>query len=382
MLAIIETAPVVLDIGLVLISAAAAGFFARRIGLPAVVGYLLVGLLVSPFTPGYVADHQQLSILADVGVVLLLFEVGIEVDLRRLSKEQGALLWAAPLQVLITTAIAATVLFQAGLDPLGALLLGTGIAMSSSVVIVNITRSRRRTTDPRTDETLLGWSVIQDVTGVLIAATVLALGGATDRPAGYAILGLLGFAVMAMLSARILTYLLRVVRWERDVFLILSVSTGLLLAAIGSLVFGVPMALAAFVAGLAVNDGGTDSQEVRRALLPFRDVFAVLFFVVIGSLVRPDALSGALPFAGLLLLLLVATKAFPIFLLARSAGATRPLQTAIGMSQLGEFSFVLGSAALANGVLSNQEFVGVLLTVIVSIIVSTVLVRLPHRTIG
>ncbi len=96
-----ETAPLILDLGLVLLLAALFGWVARRIGLPAVVGYLVAGLAVSPFTPGYVADSNQIALLADIGVVILLFEVGIEVDIRHLGKRLRPLFWAVPLQVLI-----------------------------------------------------------------------------------------------------------------------------------------------------------------------------------------------------------------------------------------------------------------------------------------
>src|SRR6476646_1892079 len=100
------TSAPILEIGLILLAAVAAGWVARRVGLPAIVGYPAVGLGFSPFTPGYVADHEQLELLADLGVVLLLFEVGIEVDLARLRRDHGPLLWAAPLQAVLTTAIA------------------------------------------------------------------------------------------------------------------------------------------------------------------------------------------------------------------------------------------------------------------------------------
>ncbi len=100
------TAPLVLDIGLVLLLAAGLGWVARRVGLPAVVGYLAAGLAVSRFTPGYVAGDEQIALLADVGVVLLLFEVGIEVDLGRLRRDHRGLVWAAPLQIVVTTAAA------------------------------------------------------------------------------------------------------------------------------------------------------------------------------------------------------------------------------------------------------------------------------------
>src|SRR5260221_9941131 len=141
-----ETAPAVLEIGILLLLAVASGWLARRIGLPAVLGYLVVGLIVSPFTPGYVADRGQLQVLADVGVVLLLFEVGIEVNPLRLGREQRAVLLAAPAQVLITTIVTGGVALLLGVSFGGSALIGLSIALSSSVVVVNITRSRRRTT--------------------------------------------------------------------------------------------------------------------------------------------------------------------------------------------------------------------------------------------
>ena len=168
-----HTAPAILELGLLLFLAALAGRAARAAGLPAVIVYLVVGLVVSPFTPGYVANRVQLSILADVGVVLLLFEVGIEINPLRLAREARKLLAVAPLQVFITWAASGAFCFAIGLSPGGAAMVGLSIAMSSSVVVVNITRSRRRTTDTRTDEVLLGWSVIQDLVGVS-AALVLA----------------------------------------------------------------------------------------------------------------------------------------------------------------------------------------------------------------
>ena len=101
-----ETAHLVLDIGLALLLAAAFGWVARKLGLPAVVGYLAAGLAVSTFTPGYEADRHQIELMAELGVVFLLFEVGIEVDLGHLRREHGGLLWASPLQIGLTTAIA------------------------------------------------------------------------------------------------------------------------------------------------------------------------------------------------------------------------------------------------------------------------------------
>jgi CPA2 family monovalent cation:H+ antiporter-2 len=373
---IVETAPLVLDVGVVLLLAATLGFLARKIGLPAIIGYLLTGLLVSPFTPGYVAGSEQIAVLADIGVVLLLFEVGIEIDLRRLRNEQRAIFWAAPLQIALGIAIGTPIFLLLGIPLAGALLGSLSIAMSSSVVIVNIVRSRRRTTNPQTETALLGWSVMQDITGVAIAAVILTVIGIGERPLSFALLGLVGFALLAYTSAKALPKLLRLVKWEHDLFLIYSVSVGLVLAALGTVVFGIPMALAAFVAGLALSQG-RETDEVRRVLLPFRDLFAVLFFVLIGSLITPDKVIEAIPFALALIGLLIAAKTLPAYLITRLSGIhARPAQLAVGLSQIGEFAFVLGSAALANSLIDEIQFTAVLLVVIISIIASTLMVRL------
>ncbi len=373
--AIVDTAPLVLDVGVVLVAAATMGFAARKLGLPSVLGYLLTGLLVSPFTPGFVADSNQLSLLADIGVVLLLFEVGIEIDLKRISKEQRSLLWGAPLQVAIGVAIGTPVFLFLDIPILGALLLSLSIAMSSSVVIVNITRSPRRKTDTFTEEAMLGWSVVQDVFGVAAAAIVLTVFGASEKPLIFAIGGLIGFGLLAYVASKILPLILQKVRWEKDLFLIYSVSTGLVLAALGTVVFGIPMALAGFVAGLAINQS-KDTEEVRKAILPFRDLFAVLFFVVIGSLIQPSELANSWRFAALVLILMVILKTLPTALFARIGKLkVKPLQFATGISQIGEFSFVLGSIAFSEKALTVSQYTGVLLAVVVSIVFSTLLVR-------
>src|SRR3954468_6997702 len=311
------TAGPILEIGVVLLAAVVAGWLARRVGLPAVVGYLALGVVVSPFTPGYVADREQLQLLADLGVVLLLFEVGIEVDLLRIRNEQRGLVLAAPVQVILTTAIAGLLLAILGLQPLPAALIGLSIALSSSVVIVNITRSRRRTTDRPTEDALLGWSALQDATGVAIAAILLALLGVAGRPLDQAVLGLVAFVALAVAVARLLPIALRILRTEHDLFLITSVASGLALAGVGSAIFGVPLALAAFVGGLAVTESA-EAAEARRRLLPFRDLFAVLFFVAIGSLIEPQALVDGLGWLAVFLALIVVAKIGVAWAIARA----------------------------------------------------------------
>jgi CPA2 family monovalent cation:H+ antiporter-2 len=370
-----ETATTVLEVGAILLAAAGAGWIARRLSLPAIVGYLAVGLAVSPFTPGYVADRGQVSLFAEVGAVLLLFEVGIEVDLRELRREHPAVLWAAPVQMAITFVASAAAFSFLGLDIAAAALLGLAIAMSSSVVVVNITRSRRRTTDRETDHVLLGWSVLQDVIGVAAAILILAVLGA-GRPIGLTLLGMVAFAALAVLTSRLLPRVLAGMRSEPDLFLAVSVATGLAVAGAGALLTGMPLALAAFIAGLTISEGPV-AAEARKRLLPFRDLFAIFFFVAIGTLIDPGALARGLGWLALSLSLVIVAKSLVIFGLGRIAKLpANHGQLAVGLGQIGEFGFVLATVAVARGVLSGEVYAALLAAVAVSIGVSSIAVRL------
>jgi len=375
-----HTAPAILELGLLLLLAALAGMGARAIGLPAVIGYLLVGVLVSPFTPGYVANREQLSILADVGVVLLLFEVGIEINPLRLAREGRRLLLLAPLQVAVTWVLSAAACIALGMAPAGAAMIGLSIAMSSSVVVVNITRSRRRTTDRRTDEVLLGWSVIQDLVGVSAALVLVVLLGVGGRSGLAALAGVVAFVALAAVAAFLLPWLLRRLMGEHDLFLLVSVASGLLLAGVGSQYFGIPLALAAFVAGLAITESPI-AAEARQRLLPFRDLFAVMFFVALGTVIDPTSLPQALAWLLSFLAMVVLGKVLVVWVMARFSGlGVRTNQLAIGLGQVGEFSYVLGAIALSARLISPQVSSGLVGAVVVSIAASSILVRVAHRS--
>ena len=373
-----STAPAIFEIGFVLLVAAIAGWLARRAGLPAVLGYLAVGLVFSPFTPGYVADRHQLQIFADVGVVLLLFEVGIELDLAELQRERGRLFWAAPLQTILTALVSTAVGLLLKLPLAGAVLLGLCLAMSSSVVVVNITRSRRRTTDTATDHVLLGWSVLQDVLGVTLAIVAL-IGLRLQATSGFAAIELaLVYVILVVIATGLLPRLLRQLRQEHDLFLIVSVASALALAGLGARFFGIPLALAAFVSGLAIGES-REASEARERLLPFRDVFAVLFFVAIGALIDPRALLSGLGWLPVLLALVVLVKVVPIYLLARFGHLPgRPRQVAIGLGQIGEFSFVLATIGVTRNVIPSDLYAAILAAVVLTIAASTLLVRVGY----
>ena len=371
----------VLEIGIILLGAALVGFGARRFGLPAVVGYLLVGLLVGPFTPGYVADRHQIQVLADVGVVLLLFEVGIELDLRALRREPAGILIAVPAQVATVTAAGAAAFVALGSDPLGAVTLGLAVALSSSIVVVNMTRSKRRTTDDSTARALLVWSVLQDVV-TLVAATILTVvlspGQAANAPLAFGE-AVLFVALAATVQYWIVPRILRTVRDEQDTFLIVAVSAALVTAGLGAAFFAVPLALAAFISGLFLSVR-VEALEARREVLPFRDLFAVMFFVAVGTLVDPSAI---LREPGWLLgvLTLVALKSLVVWALAAlfRVPARRP-QLGVGLGQIGEFSFVVLGLGSAAGVVTTGQFSATLGAAALSIAASAIGVRLfPRR---
>jgi len=377
----IETAPAILEIGLLLVFAVAAGWVARKLGLPAVLGYLVVGLIVSPFTPGYVADRRQLQVLADIGVVLLLFEVGIEIDPVRLIRNRSGVLWTAPVQVLLTTLVVGGLVLAFGVGWRGAALIGLSIALSSSVVVVNITRSKRRTTNRATEDALLSWSVLQDMTGVVLALLVIAFFGLGSRPPLEAGGAIVAYILLVVVAAWVLPRLLHALHAEHDLFLMLSVGSGLALAGIGARYFDVPLALAAFVSGLAIGESPA-AAEARRRILPFRDLFAVLFFVLLGSLIDPGALPRALPWIGFLVAAVIVAKVLPVAGLSRLARlrAVRHWQLGIGLGQVGEFSFVLVGLLLARDLIPPELFTAMLATVVLTIAASAVLVRIGRRT--
>ena len=303
-LAHMETAPLVLDIGLVLLLAAAFGWVARRFGLPAVVGYLAAGLAVSPFTPGYVADRAQIELLADVGVVLLLFEVGIEVDLGRLRREQNSLLWVSPAQILISTAVATWVLLLIGLPLFGASLVGLSVAMSSSVVVVNITRSRRRTTDRPTNRLCWAGASSRTSRGSRSRRCCLPCSAPTSVPSA----GDRRARPVRGSGRRCPQAPAGRARPAAGVPRPVPDRLGRSRAGAGGggrrVVRGADGAGGVRCRARDQRGSGGGSQPAG-ALFAIPDVFAVLFFVAVGSLVDPGSLQGGLPLIGLLVALVV-----------------------------------------------------------------------------
>jgi CPA2 family monovalent cation:H+ antiporter-2 len=206
---------------------------------------------------------------------------------------------------------------------------------------------------------------------VLIAA----MGSGGTQPLTI-VAGLVLFMGLALVVAWLLPRILQTLHGEHDMFLIVSVASGLAIAGAGALVFHVPMALAAFIAGLTISESH-HAQEARRRLLPFRDLFAVLFFVAIGTLIDPGELAVGWGWLLALLAMVLVGKVGVSYVLARLARvAARPLQLAVGLGQVGEFSFVLASLGLATGELDRPLYSAMLAAVALSIAASSVAVRL------
>jgi CPA2 family monovalent cation:H+ antiporter-2 len=370
------TSLAIVEMGGILLVAAVAGFAARRVGLPAIVGYLCVGLLVSPFTPGYVADRHQIQLLADIGVVLLLFEVGVEIDFRQRHRPPSRLVIAVLLQVAVSAGASLITAMAMGVSVRGSALYGLAIALSSSVVVVNIVRSRRRTASAETADLLLGWSVLQDVAGTAVALVTISLVGVGGGSVGWTLLRIAAFIVLAWGCSRLLPAALHRLRREQDLFLMVSVSIALVIAGIGSQLFEVPLALAAFLGGLVISESH-EASAARRQLLPFRDLFAVLFFVAVGTLFDPMNLDDSWHWALATAALVVVAKALPTLILAHrvQGPGVHPPQVAVGLAQVGEFSFVLASIGATHGLLPLTAYNGLLAGVILTIPASSILAR-------
>jgi CPA2 family monovalent cation:H+ antiporter-2 len=199
--------------------------------------------------------------------------------------------------------------------------------------------------------------------------------GASSRSPATALAGIAAFVGVALATAWLLPRALHLVASDHDLFLIVSVASGLTIAGVGAVWFGVPMALAAFVAGLTISESHA-ANEARRRLLPFRDLFAVLFFVSIGSLIDPDELGRGIGWLAFLLALLLVGKVAVTYLLVRLTRlSARPAQVAVGLAQVGEFSFVLASVGIAAGVIDRPLYAALLTAVAITIAVSTVAVR-------
>jgi len=363
-----------LNMGLAVLAALVAGVIAQRVGLPTIVGYVLAGVALGPLATGLVARPDTISALAEIGVVLLLFAIGVEFSLHELRRVGRLAVGGATAQVAITLAVGAALMVGLGFSLRPALVLGATAAISSTVVLVKLLAERGEETSLH-GRIGIGWMIVQDVLTIVFIVTLPAFTGddlvvPLALAAGKAAL----FLALAYGAGRILLppiYRAIAGSGSRELFLLTVVATALLTAFVSSVVFGLSLALGAFVAGVVVSESELSHQAVAE-VLPFRDLFAVLLFVSVGMLVDPAALLASAPLVVALLLVAVPFKGALAALLTWRSGlpARVAILTGAAVAHVGEFSFIIGQNALDLGIIDRAAYNLVLGTTVGSIVIA------------
>src|SRR5262249_28668961 len=363
--------------------ALAGGVVARRLGLPTIVGYLLAGVALGPFTPGFRGDISSIQQLAQLGVILLMFGIGLHFSLQDLWRVRNIAIPGALIQMGIATAVGYWLAVGWGWSASAAIVLGLLISVASTVVLLRGLMDVGALETPH-GRVAVGWLVLEDLATVGILVLLPAL-LSTDRSAGW------GGAVLAFgkaaafiglvlfVGTRVIPLALRRIAGteSHELFVLAALTLAIGIAIASAEVFGVSLALGAFIAGIVVAESPY-SHQVAADLLPFRDAFAVLFFVSVGMLVNPVYLWRNWPQLAALTALIVIGKS----LIAAVIGFALPypartaLIVAAGLSQIGEFSFIVGEAGIDLGVLDRTEYSLILAGAIVSITINPWMFRL------
>lgn len=357
-----------------LVAALVLGALAQRLRLTPLIGFIAAGLVVGPFTPGFVADRQQIFDLADIGVALLMFSIGLRFSVSSIAAAGRWVTLGAVVQVLVTIAIGYGVSTLLGRPWLEALFIGAIVSNSSSVVIVKVAGEDvvQATAHGRTS---LIWSTVQDLMTVALVVLLSSLAGAGDESpfAGVVTSTLIAVAFIAAVvfgGSRLFPMLLgRLARiGSREIFVI-----GVAVLAIGTsfaaTFVGVSIALGAFVTGIALADSDL-ADSVLGEIVPLRELFAAFFFVSIGLLVDPATLLGGVATVLVLLVLIVPAKGLLSALIARAGGLPAAASLRVGalLAQNGEFSFILAVVGLELGVIADDTFSRIMGAVVVSIV--------------
>jgi monovalent cation:H+ antiporter-2, CPA2 family len=373
----------ILDLGVAIGTALLFGVIAVRLRQPAILGYLIAGIVIGPFTPGFVGDAESISELADLGVVLLLFALGIEFTLRELRRVARVAVPGALLQIAIIAAVGATLAIALGLDVKPALVIGACLSISSTLVVIKSLIDRGEL-DSLHGRAAIGWAIVQDIVtiGFIVALPPLD-GGDIVGPLLLALGKAAIFLALAyLIGTRVMPWFLRTVSrlGSSELFLLAVVAIALLTAFVSSAVFGLSLALGAFVAGIMVSESDV-SYQAAAEVLPFRDLFAVLFFVSVGMLVDPQALLESAGFVALLVVIAVIGKG--ALTTGLSAAFGLPLRSALllgaAMAQVGEFSFIIASDALAIELIDVEVYNLILGTAVVSILLSPLATQVGDR---
>ena len=340
------------------------GLVARRLHLPSIVGYLLAGIAIGPFTPGLVADADIATELAEIGVILLMFGVGIHFSIRDLLAVRGIAIPGAVFQSAVATVLGIGIGFALGWGFGAGLVLGLSLSVASTVVLLLALTERGELESPQ-GRIAVGWLVVEDLFTVAILVllpSISPLLGGVDAGGGLTPFGPVGdlavalvkaaafAALMLIVGVRVVPVVLEAVAREgsRELFTLGVLAIALGIAFLSSAVFGVSFALGAFLAGAVVNESDLSHQAAADAL-PLQDAFAVLFFVSVGMLFDPAfLLQQPLAIVAVLGLVVVAKSLAAFGIVAVFGYPVRTgLTVAAGLAQVGEFSFILATMGLS-----------------------------------
>jgi CPA2 family monovalent cation:H+ antiporter-2 len=375
----------VLELGVAVGLALIFGAIAVRLRQPPIVGYLVAGVVIGPFTPGFVGDAERISELAEVGIVLLLFALGVEFSVGGLLRVRSVAVPGAIAEIVLVTAAGAAAALVLGESFTAALVVGAAMSISSTLVVLKLLLDRGET-DSLHGRVAIGWMIVQDVAAIVWIAMLEPLAGADPlTPLLLTFVRTALFLALAyVVGTRLLPWLFGTVSrlGSPELFLLAVFATALLTGFVSSAVFGLSLALGAFIAGLIVSESEL-SHQAAGEITPFRDLFAVLFFVSIGMLLDPSALLGDLPALLLLVVVAIAAKAIVSAIAGRALGL--PIRSAIllgaTIAQVGEFSFLIAEGALRLDILDERAYNLILATAILSIVVTPVLAQAANRLV-
>ena len=357
------------------------GFVAARLKLPALIGYLVAGIVIGPATPGFVADIKIASQLAEVGVMLLMFGVGLHLSFADLLSVRKIALPGAIVQMVVVSALTTWIATSWGWPLMGAIVFGLSLSVASTVVLFKALE-RKKLLESINGRIAIGWLVVQDLAMVLGLVLLPALAdlvskeGRTSTATLWLALGttLVEVAVfvilMLVVGRRLFPWLLwQVTRTGSQELFTLTVVAAAVSIAYGSAeLFGVSFALGAFLAGMVLRESQF-SQRAATEILPLRDAFAVLFFVAVGMLFDPQVLIEHPWKVVATVAIIVFGNAFiaAIFTMLMRYPLSTALTVSAGLAQIGEFSFILAALGLSLGVLPPQGHSLILAGALISI---------------
>jgi CPA2 family monovalent cation:H+ antiporter-2 len=374
-----------------LVAAFVGGYLAKRIGLPTIVGYIVAGIVLGPFTPGFIADTEIAIELADIGIILLMFGVGIHFSIRDLAAVRTIAVPGALSQIVVATLLGVMLGVALGWGLGGGLVLGLALSVASTVVLLRAITDRGELHTPQ-GRIAIGWLIVEDLVTVvmlvLLPTIAPLVGGSGAAETGVERLGTIALALgkaalfaVLMIGAgtRLVPRLLVLVANEgsKELFTLAVLALALGIAYVSSAVFGVSFALGAFLAGAVVGESDMSHQAAADSI-PLRDAFAVLFFVSVGMLLDPATLLAMpLAIAAVVVLIVVGKALYKfVFVLVFGHSIRVALTVAAGLSQVGEFSFILGTVGLSLELLPAEGFQLIVAGALLSIALNPLVFRL------